>query len=85
MQAVALGRGQHAGTGAGVALVGQRGQAQQGSGGMQHAEEAGGSGGGQVVGRAGLDVRDCDRVPVGVGHDLHVAAVAWCLPENHRS
>src|SRR4051812_38863367 len=42
---------------------------------MQRAEEAGGPGGGQVVGRAGLDVGDCDRVPVGVADDLHVAAV----------
>ena len=49
MQAAALGRGQHAGTGAVVALVGQRGQAQQGGCGMERAEEAGGPGGGQVV------------------------------------
>src|SRR3954466_15144763 len=34
VQAAALGRGQHAGTGAVVALVGQRGQAQQGSRGV---------------------------------------------------
>src|SRR3954453_22295042 len=75
MQAATLGWGQHAGTGAVVALVGQRGQAQQGSCGMQRAEEAGGSGGSQVMGRAGLDVRDRDRVPVWVADDLHVAAV----------
>jgi hypothetical protein len=37
-------------TGAVVALVGQRGQAQQDSCGMQRAEEAGGSGGSQVMG-----------------------------------
>src|SRR4051794_2736823 len=42
---------------------------------MQRAEEAGGSGGSQVMGRAGFDVRDRDRMPVGVADDLHVAAV----------
>ena len=85
MQAVALGRGQHAGAGAVVALVGQRGQAQQGSCGMQRAEEAGGSGGSQVVGRAGLDVRDRDREPSGSQTTCTLPPWAWCLPENHRS
>src|SRR4051794_35881252 len=46
---------------------------------MQRAEEAGGSGGGQVMSRAGFDVRDRDRVPVGVADDLHVAAVGVVL------
>src|SRR3954466_13690813 len=41
MQVAALGRGQHAGTGAVVALVGQRGQAQEGSRGVHRAEKAG--------------------------------------------
>src|SRR4051812_49854798 len=75
MQAATLGWGQHAGTGAVVALVGQRGQAQQGSCGMQSAEEAGGSGVSQVMGRAGLHIGDCDLMPVGVADDLYVAAV----------
>src|SRR3954470_10172145 len=72
VQVAALGRRQHAGPGAVVALVGQRGQAQQGSRGVERAEEAGGPGGGQVVRAAGLDVRDRDRMPVGVADDLHV-------------
>src|SRR3954471_1276217 len=60
VQVAALGRRQHAGTGAVVALVGQRGQTQQSGRGVQRAEEAGDAGGGQVVGRAGLDVGDRD-------------------------
>src|SRR3954454_25150049 len=54
MQVAALGRGQHAGTGTVVALVGQAGQAQQGGRGVQCAEEPGDEGGGEVVGRSGL-------------------------------
>jgi hypothetical protein len=41
VQVAALGRSQHAGTGAVVALVGQRGQPQQGGRGVQRAEETG--------------------------------------------
>src|SRR4051794_11869190 len=79
VQVAALGRRQHAGTGTVVALVGQRGQAQQGSRGVQRAEEAGGTGSGQVVRRAGLHVGDRDRMPVGVADDLHGAAVGSVL------
>src|SRR3954466_12387014 len=56
MQPAALGRSVDARAGTGVALVGQAGQAQQGRGGVQCAEKAGGAGGGEVVGRAGFDV-----------------------------
>src|SRR4051794_34921186 len=42
VQVAALGGGQHSGTGAVVALVGQAGQAQQGGRGVQRAQEAGG-------------------------------------------
>ena len=62
-----------------VALVGQRGQAQQGGRGMQRAQEAGGPGCGQVMRRAGLDVGNRHRMPVGVADDLHVAAVGPVL------
>src|SRR3954470_13604939 len=79
VQVAALGRRQHAGTGAVVALVGQRGQAQQGSRGMQRAQEAGGPGGSQVMRAAGLDVGDRHRKSLGVGDDLHVAAVLAVL------
>src|SRR3954454_15270326 len=58
MQPAALGRRVDAGAGAVVALVGQAGQPQQGGRGVQRAEEAGDAGGGEVVGRAGLDVGD---------------------------
>src|SRR4051794_24240599 len=46
---------------------------------MERAEEAGGPGGSQVVTRAGLDVEDRDRMPVGVADDLYVAAVDGML------
>src|SRR3954452_18902128 len=75
VQVAALGRRQHAGTGAVVALVGQAGQTQQGGRGVQCAEEPGDPGGGEVVGRAGLDVGDRHRKTGGVTDDLHVAAM----------
>jgi hypothetical protein len=48
-QPAALGRRVHADTGSVVALVGQRGQPEEGGRGVQRAEEAGGAGGGEVM------------------------------------
>src|SRR4051794_38585012 len=75
VEVAALGRRQHAGTGAVVAFVGQAGQPQHGGRGVQRAEEPGGAGGGEVVGRAGLDGGDRHRKAGGVTDDLHVATV----------
>jgi hypothetical protein len=79
MQMAILDRSVDAGTGAVVALVGQRRPPQQRGRGVQRAEEAGAPGGGQVVGGAGFDRRDRHREPLGVAHDLHVAAVGVVL------
>lgn len=85
VKAAALGRGRDAGAGSVVALVGQRGQSQQGGRGVERAEKAGGPDGGDVVCRSGLDVKDCDGDPSGSQTTCTLPPWARCLSENHRS